>query len=771
MLTYSDRQKFEQLRARWETVQPPSSIPTPTPMAMAGHKEKPAILVPQSPNVDPNSSGGSKFRRKLSHGLSFISNPLSQRKTMPGRLPSGSGIQSLALSTSGISINDKSIVLPSESDRRLSPARGSKSFDESRGSAMLCATLTNDATTNGRNDPSAMSRPQLPRSRTMSFIPRPNRSGSESSVVESETTPKPRSPPSTHQVQARTSPPTKIPSPPNNKRRHSSPRQYIPQYTTQQTKQIAAGMAFAGAAAPSPSKSSVRSYTTPNLVKAQTPPQSNACIIPRKSALQHKNSGIPGVQRPTLKENTPTGKPESRRVVRIQERTAKRDGLDVPTLASKRRSFGPRVSPKPNRQVIRTTPPTAKRLSTSLSTQTPLTARRTQPAIRFSFQPSFQSTTPIRYSNSSPIVQPRLMAPVNPPTPPKIDQVVVQSTPPQTSTDKNIRKGTFTVTPSGRTGWRNGVGMSVVSANSEVRLPRSTTFHNILLHRDRPPPVPPIPELYKSMSQPLLLHPKDLERRIAPRHTPLPLILESDPAEQHLQEGESEEDHPPASSSPFVEDPDHDDESGEDSYEEEMKEAHSTHAGSAYSTTNLSVFPSISSRNNRPWSIKYQRVSYANSHHQVKDYMPPLWWAGRFQSRFDQWRTDAMLAELIPKHKPEGMPGQCTLSQDKAASQYIFLQLRDLCVSNQAADSLWEFEYKYRQDHELLGATLNDMPPPKRKPDDDLKQGAIGRAVRKLTPRKSSFANLLKGVKGWNKTEGIAEHPVSSGASEDTISS
>lgn len=32
------------------------------------------------------------------------------------------------------------------------------------------------------------------------------------------------------------------------------------------------------------------------------------------------------------------------------------------------------------------------------------------------------------------------------------------------------------------------------------------------------------------------------------------------------------------------------------------------------------------------------------------------------------------------------------------------------------------------------------------------KQGPIGRAVRKLTPRKSSLVNLLKG-KGWNKSE------------------
>jgi hypothetical protein len=49
----------------------------------------------------------------------------------------------------------------------------------------------------------------------------------------------------------------------------------------------------------------------------------------------------------------------------------------------------------------------------------------------------------------------------------------------------------------------------------------------------------------------------------------------------------------------------------------------------------------------------------------------------------------------------------------------------------------------------MLGTSF-DLPPLKnRKPDDVTpKQGPIGRAVRKLTPRKSSFINLLKG-KGW----------------------
>jgi hypothetical protein len=50
----------------------------------------------------------------------------------------------------------------------------------------------------------------------------------------------------------------------------------------------------------------------------------------------------------------------------------------------------------------------------------------------------------------------------------------------------------------------------------------------------------------------------------------------------------------------------------------------------------------------------------------------------------------------------------------------------------------------------MLGTPF-DLPPFKNRKHDSAasKQGPIGRAVRKLTPRKSSFVNLLKG-KGWN---------------------
>jgi hypothetical protein len=69
--------------------------------------------------------------------------------------------------------------------------------------------------------------------------------------------------------------------------------------------------------------------------------------------------------------------------------------------------------------------------------------------------------------------------------------------------------------------------------------------------------------------------------------------------------------------------------------------------------------------------------------------MPPLWWAGRFQTRFDQWRNDTMRQEIDPQYKPDGLLGQHKLSQEKVAACYIFLELHELCASTEATDSLW----------------------------------------------------------------------------------
>jgi hypothetical protein len=44
------------------------------------------------------------------------------------------------------------------------------------------------------------------------------------------------------------------------------------------------------------------------------------------------------------------------------------------------------------------------------------------------------------------------------------------------------------------------------------------------------------------------------------------------------------------------------------------------------------------------------------------------------------------------------------------------------------------------------------MHPPRKHDEPAIRKRAFGRAVRKLTPRKSSFVNLMKG-KGWSKGE------------------
>lgn len=65
------------------------------------------------------------------------------------------------------------------------------------------------------------------------------------------------------------------------------------------------------------------------------------------------------------------------------------------------------------------------------------------------------------------------------------------------------------------------------------------------------------------------------------------------------------------------------------------------------------------------------------------------------------------------------------------------------------------FESRYRKDHKLLGGAGYPMQPPRKHDDDQAThKGAFGRAVRKLTPRKSSFVNLLKG-KGWGKGDEV----------------
>ncbi|KAJ4349913.1 uncharacterized protein N0V89_008533 [Didymosphaeria variabile] len=705
---------FEEIRSQWEAAHISHDEEQPR---MVGRKEKPA---PHHALYGDETTNASKFRRKLNQGLSLIS--LSQRRTTPVRplLPS----------------NDLNSAIevphPHESTRLLSPMR----YPSSYGVAIRKVT-PGKMVSSQRNLDAEATRKQIPRSRTMGFITRPSQNNLESFVLGIDSVPTP-GPPFTLEEEARVTP-TKIPSPDSSTPEHtnSSPRQYHSTPTTQQAKHVAAGDAFAAAKKPSP----VRSYTTPNLVKTAHPRGPNGFVSPRKLH-QHKLSGIPGPQRPKLKENsTPVTHRHVKRLSNILEHSPKspgREGLMAPTVSSRGHSTGP---------VACTTPPaSSKRKNSQNVIPTPFTAQRALPKKRSPFRPIDALPVP----NEGAVTQTRLLGPVSPRTLKKDDHAAARLPLPRANTEKNFSKRTFP-TPKKRIGG-GMLARSQAVVNNEVRFPRSSTYHHFLGVEDVPP-VPPIPEQYKSTSMPMLvLAGKPMEKTIAY------------PDETNVQEQGSGEMISPSSDSPVTALP----LIASLSDRQEaiiMKEAQGSKksllaeknpklsiqipaSGRSFSASLLS-----SAKSSRLWSAKDPQVldvADIGVSPKVKDYMPALYWAGRFQARYDQWRTEAIQVELDREYHMDGPLAHCNVHQEKAAACHIFLQLRDLCLSNQAADSLWEFEHKYRHDHNLLGTSC-DLPPLNPKPDDG-KQGSLGRAIRKMTPRKSSFVNLLKG-KGWNTDE------------------
>jgi hypothetical protein len=288
MLTYPDRQKFAQIRAQWELAQPLSS----SPLTMAGRKERAIGHVPST--TDAANAGPSKFRRKLSYGLSFISNPRTQRKTTPGRPVPGAG---------DVSLHNNSIEKANtverfgEPNNTLSPIPSPTKVTSapSQLSATQSLNLNSEAEIGRCNNLTTTPNP-LPRSLTMSFIPRPIKDECDSPAIQTASSSTAHPPPFSLSAPCPPArpPPTKIPnpSPPQDDTlRRNSPRQYIRQNSTQQEKHIATGVALAGTS-PSPSKASVRSYTAPNLHKIYRPPQSSL-MAPRKSTIKRKPTVSP----------------------------------------------------------------------------------------------------------------------------------------------------------------------------------------------------------------------------------------------------------------------------------------------------------------------------------------------------------------------------------------------------------------------------------------------------------------------------------------------
>jgi hypothetical protein len=677
MLSSTDRGKFEQIRSQWEAAQPVSD----TPSTMVGRKERSVAEAPLT--IEPGGGPG-RFRRKLSHGFSLISNPLSQRRVTPIRQTSGFSLPA----------NEPTATLDALLQRERNRLPAAARAPESNGQSEQPTARSDDNESTARSfEPDATPKP-LPRSRTMSFLPRPSRSGSLAWSVESNPTDNMHTLDDTLGQTARvTSTKIPTPSPPPNERRLSSPRQHVSVLASQQTKPVATGCDPTGACTESPSKSSVRSYTTPNLMKpARSPPRAKY-VAPRMPAVRNSTPGIPVPQKSALKENAmPAGHRYSKRLPQIQEASPRRESLT--STPPSRRDSGIKNVMVESKQSSATPPTASKRCPSSRFTQTPLAAQRAMPKKQSPLTPMDRSS----YNNRITISQPRLMGPMNPPTPPTARLTAAQPTQPQESREKRFQKRALK-TPSKIMGGRTLSGRQV-KVDNEVRLPRSSTFHN--LHLEFPPPVPSIPDRYKSPSMPVLFRrahtlPKfstiqefvgedgsDRTNGLNPRQ-PNDLLYSAsrsdlDTPEQKLME--KDESWPLIDKSPTPIAP--------------AKVRPAMPRSSSHPLMLLS--PSFwtkkrTSSHPRPWPLTEHEVENKEcadiSLHQVKDYMPALYWAGRFQSRFDQWRTEAMKIELDPGRRDSDQAELLKLSQENAAACQIFLQLRDLCVSNQAVDSFW----------------------------------------------------------------------------------
>jgi hypothetical protein len=678
MLTYPDRHKFEQIRAQWETAGPSEDRAA----AMVGWREKPTAH--QLVSGEPQEHSGSKFRRKLSYGFSFISNPLSQRKTTPGRHPVN--VPSLAVTKP--SATDITTTNP-PCEAVLSPVRISTPLNHSNGATETFATTPLRRPLPKSADTDITPQP-LPRSRTLSFIPLPVRVEPKSFAADVEGAVKSHSLAAMPQSEP-VSVPSKIPtpSPPSLEPRRASPRQHVHQHVhqhvsyraSQQIKHIATAHALAAANNGSPVKHphQLRSRTTPNLVKTANASHSARYMAPRRPG--PKMSVVsPIAQRPLLQENIPTDRRISHRRSQIHERALKRESLAVPGILNSRRSFGPGQPLVQSREPSFATPPTVrKRMSSHLAQQTPVTVKRVQSAPR-------KDTPPV-----SPLVSPTLAQsrdtdlPI--PTPDTDD--VTRPALPRSHAEREQQRKTLG-TPNGLGGvWRSSRALAVTT-HKVSRLPRSHTFHNLGTYLEAAPPVPRIPEQYRTASLSNLTHPirMDLTNTIQPRHARV--VSDTNSCESIPEEPDEDRKNDTPTYTPF-----------------RSGRGLASSIESTESSVSLAAFPSVPSAvparpsntagskwdfsDSRMWSLSAKEGSnVANIDiFQVKDYMPPLYWAGRFQSRYDQWRTDAMEAELNPSHQPSGLLGECKLSQDKLAACYILGQLRDLCTSDQAADSLW----------------------------------------------------------------------------------
>ena len=688
MLTYPDRQKFEQIRARWEAVR----LGEDTPADMVGWRER---SVPQQPvSGEPQENSGSRFRRKLSHGLAFISNPLSQRKTTPGRHQMNVPLLAATepFTTDVTTANLSCEAFPS-------PTRASTPLDHSNDSPSDLTMLTAKDTPSESVDVDVTPKP-LPRSRTLSFIPLPVKTEQESFSTDFEGAVKPHSFVGMPQSNPN-SVPSKIPtpSPPLPERRQSSPRQYLHHHgsyhAAQQIKSNAAAHALAAANNGSPVRPQqpMRSRTTPNFLNGPNTSQSARFMAPRRPG--PKRPAVSSmVQTPLLRENIPIDKHLMHRRSQIQGGTLERESLAAPGTLNGRRSFGPGPPLAQNRSHSFATPPRARiRLASHLAQQTPVTVKRAQTQE----QPKMQTPEASQKMDHSPIPQHRLASSPQTSTP-QTDDLPKPSTLPRSHTDRDLHRKALR-TPNGLGGvWRSSRALAVTT-HEVSRFPRPHTFHSFGARQKVAPPVSPIPEQYRTPSLSNLTQQLRMHQDMSTQRCHRRIMSDATSCESISEADEEATIHTPTYTP----------------YEPGHNSLSMGHNGSLISLTEFASVPTMLRYSTLPPSMSLCDAgsSHLKSQHsvprlgdvgsadfeifQVKDYMPPHYWAGRFQSRYDQWRTDAMIAELdlYSDDQTSGPLSECKLNQERFAKCCIFGQLRDLCTSDQAADSLWVFGTKF----------------------------------------------------------------------------
>lgn len=686
MLTYPDRQRFEQIRNLWETVRSDEEYTAD----MVSWRDKPTPQQPVSAELHEN--GARKFRRKLSYGLSLISNPLSQRKITPGR--------------SQVDINSLAATEPSATDAITAAsacghpallARESTSlikFNDLKKGLVGQA----DADTSPQSDDADITPKPLPRSHTLNFIPLSISTEPDTIATDINESVKLCSS-AVIPVSVLDSVPSKIPSPspPLFEHRCASPRRYHHHHTffsaSQQTKNIAAAQASINPNKHSHARISqpLRSRTTPNLMKGSNARQTAGFMAPRQPGPK-KPIVFQRSEKQALQENIPTEKRITNRRSQIQESMLKCESLAVAGALYDRRSFGPSTPIMQGRKTSLATPPTAiKQTSSHLTQNIPATTKRIRceeqtvlPApSRLTMKPDLASMPSFPNTSTK-----------------KISHRVRSSNPDllHSYTQEDLSMKTLG-TPNGLGGvWRPSRALAVV--NHEVsKLPRSNTFHCLGPQLEVAPSVPLLP-----------LHHRKLSLSEITQH----LCMSQDmPAMSRY--GRIVSDTIPCHSIP--------EENGEEvssqgctSMSLEATRAFAPPETPSSSTFSLTIFPSLQDTPQPsvlgalpvPGTItrSSQKVSCEtlgdvrgeetpedadNSVFQVKDYMPPLYWAGRFQSRYDQWRTGAMNAELNtqPGQRRENPLSEYRLDQGNLAACHIFAQLRALCNTDQAADSLW----------------------------------------------------------------------------------